>query len=188
MDEKRKPVINSNDIKVKKKNKAENFLSNFLSDIIVNVVAPAVERTTTNLVSDIFDASKRAFLSSLNFDNKSGKNNTSIVDKPSYISYNDYYNRFNNGGPATFTPTIGDYAYNEITFNSRGQAEIVRSYLFDILRDKKIVTVGDYYSLCGIPTAPTDFNFGWVSLGDATITMHPQGYRIKLPRAMPVDR
>lgn len=188
MDNETKPVINSDDIKVKKKNKAENFLSNFLSDIIVNVVVPAVERTTTSLVSDIFDASKRALLSSLNFDNKGGKSSNKVGDSPSYISYNDYYNRFNNGGPATFTPTIGDYAYNEITFNNRGQAEIVRSYLFQILRDRKVVTVGDYYALCNIPTAPTDFNFGWMSLGDAPITMHPQGYRIKLPRAMPIDR
>lgn len=188
MENETKPVVDSNDIKVKKKSKAENFLSNFLSDLIVNVVVPAMERTATGLVSDIFDASKRALLSTMNFEPKDGRSNNKVGDKPSYISYNDYYNRFNDGGPATFTPVIGDYAYNEITFQKRSQAELVRSMLIEILRKKKVVTVGDYYGLCNIPTAPTDFNFGWVSLDTVTITMHPQGYRIKLPRAMPIDR
>jgi len=189
MDEKKTtPVVTSDDIHVKKKSKAENFISNFVSDLIVNVVVPAMERTATNLVSDTFDATKRAFLSTMNFDTKSTTSSNNNGGKPGYISYNDYYNRFNNGGPSTFTPTVGDYAYNDITFESRGKAEIVRSMLLDILNRRKVVTVGDYYALCNIPTAPTDFNFGWTSLDNLQIHGYPNGFRIKLPRALPIDR
>ena len=186
-DDNQKPVVSSDEIHVKKKSKAENFFSNFISDLVINVVVPAIERTATNLVSDTFDASKRALLSAMNFDkNVTASSKTS--DNPVRISYNDYYNRFNNGGPGTFTPVVNDYAYNDITFETMGKAELVLSLLKDVVRRKKYATVGDYYSLCGIPTAPTDFNFGWMRLDNVQISMHPQGYKIKLPKAMPIDR
>lgn len=189
MDEqnKTKPVVSNSDVTVKKKSKTENFISNFISDLVVNVVVPAMERMAANLVSDTFDATKRAFLSSMKFDTKT-TTNASAGNKPGYISYNDYYNRFNNGGPSTFTPTVGDYAYNDVIFESRGKAEIVRSMLIDIIKTRKVVTVGDYYALCDIPTAPTDFNFGWTSLDSVQIHGYPNGFKIKLPRAMPIDR
>ena len=189
MDNETKPVVDNKNVHVKKKSKAGNFLSNFVSDLIVNVVVPDMKRTATNLVSNIFDASKRALLSAMNFDTKGTTvSSKKVGDNPSYISYNDYWERSKNGGPAAFTPVVNDYAYNEITFDKRSEAELVRSMLIDILRKKKVVTVGDYYALCNIQTTPTDFDFGWLSLDSMQITMHPQGYRIKLPRAMPIER
>ena len=184
-----RPVVSNDDITVKKKSKAENFLSNFISDLVINVVVPAMERTATSLVSDTFDASKRALLSLMNFDPKNTTSqNTNKGDRPTYISYNNYYDRLTKGGFDTFTPVVNDYPYNDITFDTRGKAELVRSNLMEILRRKKYVTVGDYYDLCGIPTAPTDFNFGWVRLDTAVIHMTAKGFRIKLPKAMPIDR
>lgn len=187
-DERQKPVVNSDDISVKKRSKAENFFSNFVSDLIVNVLFPSVERMASGIVSDTFDATKRAILSAMKVDSTTTSSQKTINGNPTRISYNDYYNRFNGGGPSSFTPVVDDYPYNEVTFDTRPKAELVLARLREVCRLNKVATVGDYYDLCRIPTAPTDFNFGWLSLDSATIRMHPKGYRIKLPRAMPIDR
>lgn len=179
---------NNNDIHVKKRSKAENIMTNFVTDLIVNVFLPAIERTMGNIVSDTFDVTKRTILSAMKFDGTTSSSSKPINGNPTRISYNDYYNRFNNGGPGTFTPVINDYAYNEITFDTRPKAELILAKLKNVLRMEKVVTVGHYYSFCEIPTSPTDFEFGWINLDNVQTEPYRGRYRIKLPKAMPIDR
>lgn len=187
-DEKQKPVVSKNDIQVKKKSKAESIMTGFVTDLVVNVFLPAIERTLGSIVSDTFDVTKRTILSAMKFDGVVDSNMKKTNGGPTRISYDAYYKRMEAGGVGAFTPMFNDHPYNEITFSTRPKAELVLARLVEMCRRNKYVTVGHYYDLCGVPTSDTDFNFGWISLDGVQIQTYGAGYRIKLPKAMPIDR
>lgn len=186
-DEKQKPIVSKDDIQVKKKSKAESIMAGFVTDLAVNVFLPAIERALGSVVSDTFDVTKRTILSAMKFDGKIDTNTVKTNGNPTRISYDAYYERMKAGGVGAFTPMINDHPYDEIKFNTRPKAELVLARLVEILRQKKYVTVGHYYDLCDIPTSNTDFHFGWTSLENVQIVTCADGYRIKLPRAVPID-
>ena len=187
-DEKQKPIVSKNDIQVKKKSKAESIMAGFVSDLVINVFFPAIERTLGSIVSDTFDVTKRTILSAMKFDDSINSSTRKTNGGPTHISYDAYYERAKAGGVGAFTPRVNDHPYNEVTFTTRPKAELVLARLVDICRRNKYVTVGHYYDLCDIPTSETDFYFGWTSLDNVQIITYADGYRIKLPRALPIDR
>ena len=103
------------------------------------------------------------------------------------IRYENYYDRdeaYYGGrrpqyaGPVT-TPT---YSYDDITFESRGDAEAVLIRLKERIFESGAVSVAFLYHLIGWRADYTADGYGWRDLSNANILMSGGGYWLKLPK------
>ena len=60
--------------------------------------------------------------------------------------------------------------FDDILFESRGEAEDVLSHLVDLTIDYGVASVADFYDLSGIESQFTDNKYGWTNLRDAEVT------------------
>ena len=58
--------------------------------------------------------------------------------------------------------------------------------MYGSIREYDRVSVGDLWDLMGVTPDNTDYNYGWHSLDDAYIKGIPGGYRLILPRPVPL--
>ena len=78
------------------------------------------------------------------------------------------------------------YSYDDIVLESRGEADAVLSRMDEIMEEYDIVRVADLYDLVGITGDYTDNKYGWTNIRDAKVVRVRDGYKIQLPRAMPL--
>lgn len=112
-----------------------------------------------------------------------------------YISYNNQSNR-------NYTPNRAaqpeprremsrsaraTHNFDEIIFETRGQAEIVLERLTDTISQYDIATVSDLYDLVGLTGSFTDDKWGWSDLRDASISLVRGGYLLNLPQTSPIN-
>lgn len=78
--------------------------------------------------------------------------------------------------------------YDDIEFNSRGDAVIVLDSMCDILDRYGVVTIADYYDLAGQSNHNTCIHkYGWTNLSSAKVVSTWGGkYIIEFPKAMPI--
>lgn len=104
----------------------------------------------------------------------------------SKVSYNRYYAK-----PAqreTRQSTIYRTSdYEDVTVESRGDAEAVIMRMNEQIDSYGFVTVGDLYDFVGIQGTNTDFNYGWTDIRYAAPIRVRNGYQIKLPKPLPID-
>lgn len=82
-------------------------------------------------------------------------------------------------------PKIG-YSYDDVIFDSRGDADLVLSQMNDIIDTYGMVSVADLYELADISSNYTDHRYGWVNLRSAEIIRGREGYELRLPRPQPI--
>lgn len=76
--------------------------------------------------------------------------------------------------------------YDEIEFETRGDAEAVLSGMEEILSQYDFVTIADLYDLAEISTNNYNVHkYGWNDLREAQVVRSRGGFAIKLPRAIP---
>ena len=75
---------------------------------------------------------------------------------------------------------------SNIDFENRGDADDILNQMYAAIQDYHQVTVGDLWDLMGVSNEPTDYNYGWYSLDQAFIKGIPGGYRLILPRPVPL--
>ena len=75
-----------------------------------------------------------------------------------------------------------NHDFDQITIESRGEAEDVLSHLVDLIEDYEVASVADYYDLLGIESKFTDSKYGWTNVRDAYVERVRNGYSIHLPR------
>ena len=78
------------------------------------------------------------------------------------------------------------YEYENVVFESYGDAQDVLDGLYDCLQRYEKVRVFDLYDLAEIPTNATDRNYGWTDLHGSKIISVKEGWMIDLPRAIPL--
>lgn len=79
------------------------------------------------------------------------------------------------------------YDYNEISFDSKGDANDVLNELIAEINEYGSTNVGRFYKMAGQNTMPQDFNYGWTTLRSADVVRNRDGsYSIDLPRAIPL--
>ena len=79
-------------------------------------------------------------------------------------------------------------SFDDVYFDSRGEAELVRDGMLEALDVYKQVTVADFYDLAGVTTEFTDNKFGWVDLRGIEVRRSPRyGYYIVLPKCIPLE-
>ena len=177
--EKFKSVVHKK-VTMKKKNKLMQIASRFLPQdetsimdhIVDEYIIPSIGNTLIDTISYIF-----------NLKRSGSKRNISGS------SYRDYYEKGRDSETRESRRDNSIYAYTDIVFDYRPDAEDVLEHMEAALEEYGIVSVADLYDLADIPTRNYATNdYGWTSLARAEIIRaRGGGYKIKFPRAMPID-
>lgn len=167
-----------------KKNEVRKFTGDFFAEdwesikkfIKHDILIPALKRT----VYDVFEGS----LSRAMFGGQGGgSRHRSTADKVSYRDYTASSRKSDNYRSGT--RSVLDY--DDIIFDSRGDAEAVLTTMIDIIDQYEEVSVAALYELANVRNAPHTANkYGWDNLSRAYVDRNRDGYVIKLPRATPL--
>lgn len=172
----------SGSTRAKKKSGIQKFADIFLPEdvgdiksyIRETVIIPAIKKA----ISDTMDM--------LLYGKSGSRYKTGSASK---VSYRSRYEKNRDYGDVPRTTRISDPDYDDIIFETRGDAEAVLDAMYDILGEFQTVSVADIYDLANMP--PTNNymlnRYGWADLTGATIVRIHDGYILKLPRAVPLN-
>ena len=184
------PVVRGK-VQVKKESIGHKMADTFLAESIQNtgkymvndVLIPAVVDTIvdalTSGISMLFKGSPTSRRSTYG---RSGRS----TDYTSFSRVKD------NGRETRPTFTRDRHGLLDIVMESRGDAIEVRTSLMDIMDKYQVVSVFDYYEMCGAGNQAeyTDRKYGWYgpwNENDLQITRDRDGFRIRMPRVEVLD-
>lgn len=169
-------------VKTKKKKEIHKLTDVFISEdinnvksyVLMDVLVPAIKKAISDIVTNGID---------MILYGETGKSTKKRVGS-GYVSYRDYSERRDRHHEAR---SRDRFDYNDLVFESRGDAEVVLRQMQDMLDHYGVVTVGDMFDASGETAPYTAEKYGWMNLGSADVRRVSDGYVIKLPRAMPID-
>lgn len=170
---------------IKKKNEIQKLADVFLSEDVSNVkgyifndvIVPAIRDTLFDIVTK---GAKMIFY---------GAKGSSGTDKftSSRISYRQYYDDNRRYTSSTEESLKSKFDYEDMEFTSRSDAEDVLDQMDAMLEKYKRVSVLDLYDMIDVTAPFTSEKYGWTNLRDAKIIPTKGAYKLKLPRATPLD-
>lgn len=182
-EEKRVEKVVRGKVKTQKNNKrklADLFISedagNIKNYIFLDVIIPAVKKAIYDLVVGALDMSL--------YGGRGGSGKRSTADRVSYRDYNSVSRRDTRSYESA--RTTSGYSYDDIVLETRGEAEAVLSRMDEIMEEYEIVRVADLYDLVGITGEHTDNKYGWTNIRNAKIVRVRDGWKIEMPRALPI--
>ena len=107
----------------------------------------------------------------------------------SKVSYQRYYDDRREDRRNYARPRApGGYDYDDIIFESRGDADLVLDQLEAAINQFGLASVLDLYDLAGItcPTSYTADKYGWTDIRSAKVVRTRDGYVLELPRAVQI--
>lgn len=151
-------------------------VSNVKNYIFMDVIVPAVKKAIYDLVVGTLDMSL--------YGGRGGGGKRPTADKVSYRDYNSVSRR----DERTYNSnrTASGYSYDDIVVDTRGEAETVLMRMDEIMEEYESVRVADLYDLVGVTGNYTDNNYGWTNIRNAEVIKVRDGYKIKMPRAIPL--
>lgn len=170
-------VVTGN-VRTKKKSDIQKFASIFVPEdvnsvkdyILMDVIVPLIKKAISDTVEVILYPGGK----------KGGSN-------ASKISYREYYDRDRRHDYSTPRVRSG-YDFDDIIFDTRGEAEQVLSSMDDLIDVYGTVSVADLYDLAGITGRNyTDNKYGWTDIRTARVVRVREGYTLELPRALPLN-
>lgn len=170
--------------KTKKKSEIRKFTDVFISEdvnnvksyILMDVLVPAIKKAISDIVTNGVDM--------ILYGEAGSNKKRSTVSK---ISYNKMFDDPRSSRIHSERGRTG-LDYDELIFDSRGDAEAVLSALEDIIAQFGVASVGDLYDLAQVSTTNYAINkYGWSDLRSAEVIRVRDGYMIKLPRALPLS-
>ena len=78
------------------------------------------------------------------------------------------------------------YSYDDIILDNRGDCEEVLCKMDEIIDMYGVASVADLFDLVGVTGNYTDNKFGWTNLRNAEVIHVRDGYKIKMPKALPI--
>ena len=174
--EKRAEKVVTGNVKTKKKSGGRKIADSFIGDdagnignyILNDVLIPSVKKAVVDIVTD-------GIAMLLGTDKKKSRSGSST-----YVSYRSYSDDRDDRYRSSRTRS---YSFDDIIFESRGEAEEVLDRMDELIDTYRAVSVADMYDLAGLSCDYTDNKYGWTSLRSADIVRVNGGYMIKLPRA-----
>ena len=171
----------------RKKNGARHFkdimapgdMSNIKDYILMDILIPSAKK--------VLSEAGRAFIDMLVWgDSGRGRSGSAPYDKVSYHNYGHYSS--NNPQPSA-TRTRSVYGCDDVTVDTRWEAEEVIRTLNDILETYQVVSVATFYDVCGIRDDNYMNNkYGWTSVRNAEVVPTRDGrYAIRMPKVMPLN-
>ena len=148
--------------------------------LVMDVIVPATKKMISEIVRNGIDMLMYG-------ESGRSKNYSGNSDKVSYRSYYGSNDSGRNNNSGSRAKSVFDY--DNIMIPTRQEAEEVIRQMDAIVEKYGTVSVADLYDLCGV----TDHNYmnakyGWTSIRTAEAIRVRDGYILKLPRAMPLDR
>lgn len=176
---KRIEKVTSGRVETKKKSEIQKFANVFVSEdidnvksyILVDVLIPSIKKAISDIVTNGID---------MILYGESKKNSTA-----SKISYQKYYD----GGKKEYhkAKTITSYEYDELLFETRGDAESVLDAMNDIIEQYEVVSVADLYDLANVSINNYAANkYGWTDVAGCRAVRVSNGYILKLPKPTPL--
>ena len=158
---------------------APGDMSSVTEYIIMDVIVPATKKMISEVVRNGIDM--------ILYGETGRSNNRGPSDKVSYRSYYGSNDNTRNNNSSNRARSVFDY--DNIVIPTRQEAEEVIRRMDEIIENYQTVSVADLYDLCGI----TDHNYmnqryGWMNIRTAEAVRVRDGYVLKLPRALPLDR
>lgn len=184
-------VITGN-VKLKKKSLGKKFMETFVGEdidnigqyIVYDVLVPAAKDAISDMIEGgismlFYNGDKRGSRT-----RRSGSKSFVSYDKCSYGTKDRDRDRdrreFSSKSRARFN-------FDDISLETRGEAEEVLSHLVDLTIDYDQATVADLYDLVGITGNFTDNKYGWTDLRSASVSRTRDGYVLNLPKTVLLD-
>lgn len=191
--EKKVEAVITGAAKTRKKGEMQKFADVFIAEdannvksyIWMEVIVPAVKKAISDIVTTGIDIVTTGIDMILYGEaGRSKKNGTA-----SKVSYRNYYDQ---GTDRVRAGSVGNRRntpdYDDILFDTRGDAEAVLDAMNDIISQYGTVSVSDFYDLARVPNDNFTMNrYGWTNIGGATAVRVRDGYILKLPRAIPLN-
>lgn len=184
IEENRKAVekVISGSVKTKKPGPMRSFKELFISDdarnvksyILMEVLIPAAKKAISDIVTNGVD---------MILYGETGRSNRSTSSR---VSYRNYYDR-DKGRDRASENRHTRFDFDDIYLESRRDGEEVLMKMDEMLAEYGVVSVADLYDLVGITGEYTDNRYGWTNLRSAEVVSTRDGYRLKLPKVMPID-
>lgn len=162
---------------------ANDFLAEDLKTVKDRIIAEYLIPMLKNGLCSIFNSAisialwgdDRSRSSSTNYSSSSRQRNS--------------YDRYYQDGQSSRPGTSGRPArtLQNLDFEVRYDAASTLNEMYDALRKYKQVSVGDLWDMMGVSNESTDYNYGWYNLNEAYIKGIPGGYRLVLPRPIPLS-
>lgn len=150
-------------------------ISNVKSYIFLDVIVPAVKKAISDVVTNGID---------MILYGESGK-----YRKNQYSTKVSYGQHYSSGNRETreLTQRRG-FSYDDILFETRGDAESVLDAMNDIISQYDVVSVADLYDLADVSTDNFTANkYGWTDISGCKAVRVREGYILKLPKASPIN-
>ena len=153
------------------------------SFLLTDVLLPNFKRVLSDLVVNGMDM--------LLYGKSGVSKRTGASSKVSYggssVSYSSYYNKSYEEPVRAGSSSVG-VDYDNVVFETRGDAEAVKEVMEDLLDQYGMVRVSDFYELAEIPTSNyTLNNYGWTSLKGTQVIACRDGFILKLPKIVPLQ-
>ena len=183
-DKKVEKVI-SGSAKPKKKGEMQKFADVFISEdvgnvksyILMDVLVPAIKKAISDIVTNGID---------MILYGETGR--TRKASSGTKVSYGKYYDREPDRRRDRSISSRGGYDYDDIVFETRGDAEKVLDSMNDIISQYGVVSVLDLYYLADVSTDNYAANkYGWTDISGCKAIRVRDGYILKLPRALPLN-
>jgi hypothetical protein len=169
-----------------KKNTGRGLLELFISEdapnvgeyILMDVLAPAIKKAFYDIIVNSLDITL--------WGGRGNGGKRSTADKVSFRDYNGISRKDDRNYDRSRSSSR--YNYEDIILETRGEAEAVLQRMDEIMETYEIVRVADLYDLVGVTGEHTDNKYGWTDIRNAKVERVRDGYRIVMPRALPINR
>lgn len=183
--EKKIEAVVKGNAKTRKKGEMQKFADVFIAEdannvktyIFMEVLVPAIKKAISDIVTNGID---------MILYGEAGR--TKRNNSASKVSYRNYYERDSERTRAGSASRRSSFDYDDVIFDTRGDAEAVLDAMNDIISQYGVVSVSDFYDLARVANDNYTMNrYGWTNIGGATAVRVRDGYILKLPRAIPLN-
>lgn len=189
----RKPLspIVTGGVKKPPKTLGQKFKETFIAEdvktvkkhLIGDILVPEIKKT----VSDLATNAVQSILGTSGHTRPTQQNNS--IFRTNYIGYSAMSTASQKPAASPQKQTIDiENQWNEIVIPSKEQASEVIQQLCDIIEQYQQTSLLDLYELVGLSTRPTDYNYGWTDLSNATVKPIAGGYWLCLPKPVPLSK
>lgn len=181
--EKKVEKVISGSAKPKKKGEMQKLANIFISEdvgnvksyILMEVLVPAIKKALLDIVTNGAD---------MILYGEAGRSKRGTT--ASKVSYGKFYDR--DYGPKREYRSSRGYDYDDIIFETRGDAERVLDSMNEIISQYGVVSVLDFYDLADVSTDNYAADkYGWEDIRTCKPVRVRDGYILKLPRAVALN-
>lgn len=163
-----------------KKNDGRKLANIFISEEISDIKTYLFGDIVVPMIKEGISKAVEALL----FGGSSNRNRHRSSDR---VPYRSYYDEPRRRDDDRRRDARSRFDYDDLIFETRGEAELVRDRMFETLDRYGVVTVADMYDMADLTAPYTAGKYGWMGLRYAEVKRVRDGYILQLPKAMPID-